>query len=363
MADLFPHEDPARRCLKLADWPARDQAAWEAILSPGDILDGTMGAGLKWRPETREKYRKGYGRWLNFLLNNSLLDPNEAPEERVTPERIRVYIEELQAQNVASWTRYGRLAELQSVIAAFAPSRDFGWLNRATRYHERNAVDRRQKLHRLQPAHVILQWALTRMDAIRLAPPKRDWAGSYRDALMIGLLAVCPVRLGNLTMIELDRHLIRINKAFHLRFAGGETKTGHALDLPVLDALTEPINHYLDAVRPVLLAGENHPRFWITRYGQPMNNKMMHLAITRTTERAFGRPINPHLFRDCAATFVALEDPEHIGIAGPLLGHVDLRTTQKHYIQANQMIAGRRLNHSVARLRKKLCATKSTRKA
>ncbi|MFO0408528.1 MAG: hypothetical protein ACK50Q_19365 [Labrys sp. (in: a-proteobacteria)] len=90
---------------------------------------------------------------------------------------------------------------------------------------------------------------------------------------------------------------------------------------------------------------------------------MMHLAITRTTGRAFGRSINPHLFRDCAATFVALEDPEHIGIAAPLLGHVDHRTTERHYIQANQMIAGRRLNQSVARLRKKLCPTKSSRKA
>lgn len=363
MAEPFPFEDPARRCLKLSEWPARDQAAWATINSPGDILEGTMGAGYRWRSETREKYRKGYGRWLTFLLTNGLLDPNEEPEARVTPERVRLFVQELTQQNVASWTRSGRLAELQSVITAFAPSQDFAWLNRAARYHERTAVDQRQKLPRLQPTHIILQWALNRMAMIRRNPPKRDWAGAYRDALIVGLLAACPVRLANLTMIEAGRHLIRINKAYHLRFASIETKTGHALDLPVLDALTEPLNHYLDAVRPVLLGEVDHPQLWITRYGQPMSKKMMHLAITRTTERAFGRSINPHLFRDCAATFVALEDPEHIGIAGPLLGHVDHRTTERHYIQANQVIAGRRLNQSVARLRKRLCPASSSRRA
>ncbi len=57
--DLLPFEDPRRRCLKLEDWPETDQKAWEAALAPGDLLDGTMGPGHHWCPDTREKYRKG----------------------------------------------------------------------------------------------------------------------------------------------------------------------------------------------------------------------------------------------------------------------------------------------------------------
>ena len=85
-----------------------------------------------------------------------------------------------------------------------------------------------------------------------------------------------------------------------------------------------------------------------------MKSRTIYGRITTVTKRAFGVSINPHLFRDCAVTTVAIDDPEHIGIAAPLLGHTDPRTTEKHYIQANALVAGRRLRKSVDALRKKL---------
>jgi hypothetical protein len=48
---------------------------------------------------------------------------------------------------------------------------------------------------------------------------------------------------------------------------------------------------------------------------------------------------NPHLFRDCVATPIALEDPEHVHIAADLLGHTTLEFTQRHYIQAQTRVA------------------------
>jgi integrase/recombinase XerD len=49
----------------------------------------------------------------------------------------------------------------------------------------------------------------------------------------------------------------------------------------------------------------------------------------------FGHMINPHLFRDCAATSIMIEAPKHVRIAARLLGHATLRTTERHYILAN----------------------------
>ena len=355
---LHPYEDPARRCLPLVDWPEQDRAAWEAAMLPGDIIDGTVGAGFHWRDETREKHRKGYGRWLTFLLRSDKVTGEQHPADRVTVENVRDYIAELQTQDVGSWTLWGRLAELLSGIRVMAPQKDFQWLRKAVRAYEGTAVDRRNKLQRLQPAHEILDWALRRLPEIRRDPSKRDWAGTYRDALAVALLACCPIRLGNLTAIEIDGHLKRSASGYMLRFVGPETKTGRPLAVPVPDLLTNPIDTYLADVRPCLLLGKMSARLWITRYGDAMNPKAMHLAITRATERAFGRSINPHLFRDCAATFVALEDPKHIGIVSPLLGHVDPRTAEAHYVQANQIVAGRRIRSSVATLRKTLSAPK-----
>jgi hypothetical protein len=52
-----------------------------------------------------------------------------------------------------------------------------------------------------------------------------------------------------------------------------------------------------------------------------------------------GRPINPYLFRDCAATSVAIDDPRHIGIAWRLLGHRTPKTTEQYYNQARSVEA------------------------
>jgi integrase len=83
-----------------------------------------------------------------------------------------------------------------------------------------------------------------------------------------------------------------------------------------------------------------------------MTQNTIFSRISIVTERAFGKPINPHLFRDCAVTFVALNDPKHIGIAAPILGHTDPRTTERHYIQAQQIAAGTKLQASLRSLRK-----------
>ena len=64
------------------------------------------------------------------------------------------------------------------------------------------------------------------------------------------------------------------------------------------------------------------------RLGQP---------ICRLTKKAFGTSINPHLFRDCAATMIAIEDPSHVRIVPSLLGHTSLKTAERHHNQAQTL--------------------------
>lgn len=347
-------QDPNRRCLPLAEWPEKDRCAWEAALAPGDILDGTVGAGFGWSDATRYKYYKGYGRWLTFIIHAGLVTADEAPEDRVTQDSIRAYIEELKAQDVSSWTLWSRLCELLVTLEAMFPSEDFGWLRQAVKFYQRARVDRRNKVQRIRPVNEILGWALGQMAMVNADPSMRNGDGLFRDALIVAFLCCCPIRLRNLSMIELDRHLYQTSSGFGLRFAGPETKTGQPIAMPIPECLTEPLNQYIGTVRSKLLTGRQSTWLWIARHGLPMRRRSVQAAITRTTERAFGRSINAHLFRDCAATHVALEDPSHIGIVSPLLGHLDPRTAQRHYVQANQIVAGRHVRDSVASLRKRL---------
>jgi site-specific recombinase XerC len=93
---------------------------------------------------------------------------------------------------------------------------------------------------------------------------------------------------------------------------------------------------------------------WLNRWGRPMHSAAIRHQIETRTEQAFGKAIWPHLFRDCGVTELVDCAPEEIGIAPDLLGHADLQTTKKHYIQAvgmkahvlvQEVIAARRRGH------------------
>ena len=152
--------------------------------------------------------------------------------------------------------------------------------------------------------------------------------------------------------ITLGRHLVMRSDDWELQFPGTEMKARKPVEMRVPQVLNYHFARYLDQYRPALLDGSDSDRLWITQYGDAMTEKMVFSRISIATERAFGKPVNPHLFRDCAVTFVALNDPKHIGIAAPILGHTDPRTTERHYIQAQQIAAGIKLQASLRSLRK-----------
>ena len=77
----------------------------------------------------------------------------------------------------------------------------------------------------------------------------------------------------------------------------------------------------------------------------------MYMRITARTRDGLGRSINPHLFRDCAATSIAIDDPNHIGIASRLLGHRAASTTERHYNHARSVEASRLMQQHILALR------------
>jgi hypothetical protein len=62
--------------------------------------------------------------------------------------------------------------------------------------------------------------------------------------------------------------------------------------------------------------------------------------VARTRAR-FGHPVNPHMFRDAAATSIAIEDPAHVGMVAAILGHTNPQTAERFYNQAGSLEAGR----------------------
>jgi integrase/recombinase XerD len=122
--------------------------------------------------------------------------------------------------------------------------------------------------------------------------------------------------------------------------------------------LTPCIDKWLGVYRVQLIAngqsqvGSMGGPLWVDRVGRPMSSGAIRAQIERRTRLAFGKAIWPHLFRDCAVTELVDTAPEEIGIAPDLLGHADLRTTRKHYIQAQGMTAHVRVQEVIAARRR-----------
>jgi integrase len=89
-----------------------------------------------------------------------------------------------------------------------------------------------------------------------------------------------------------------------------------------------------------------------------MHSAAIRAQIETRTKHAFGNHVWPHLSRDCAVTDLVDCAPEEIGIAPDLLGHADLQTTKKHYIQAVGMQAHARVQEVIA-ARRRAAATRA----
>ena len=86
--------------------------------------------------------------------------------------------------------------------------------------------------------------------------------------------------------------------------------------------------------------------------GRADESNAIRSQIESHTRQAFAKAIWPHLFRDCAVTELVDCAPEEIRIAPDLLGHADLGTTRRYYIQAQGMTAHRRIQELIAARRR-----------
>ncbi len=347
--------DPVRRCLDVDQWPEVDQDLWYRVTAPRHVLDDQGGRSSTWRAPTRLKNRQGYGRWLSYLIVNEGLDAGSPltvhPADRITPDLVKGYVVMLQSQ-IASWTVWSYVTCLHQVAKAFAPEENWDWLYKIAAKLKVLRKATKEKLSKLRPASEIAAWAYKTLDELNSSSDRRPRAVlRFRDALFVAVLINCPMRLRNLTMIRIGHHLRWTGEAYALDFVPSEVKTDRYLTYHLPTKLTGYIDDWINEWRPILLRDQELDALWIGIRGAPMKAHGIYLRVRFTTEAAFGVAINPHLFRDIAVTSVADEIPENIGITGPMLGHINPKTTEDHYLHASQLIAGRRYASSVAALR------------
>jgi integrase/recombinase XerD len=336
---------PERACLKPEFWPDADRALWQAAITPGDVLDDCVAARASHSAASNRKAESGYGRWLTFLGSACPEALTLAPAERITAVRTRDYVRSLQDLGNASQTILARLQELGEVARVMNPAGNWAFLNRLGARVRASHKPARSKNH-LQLSDKLLGLGL---DLIEQAAATQGLAAArlHRDGLIIALLALVPIRRKNLAELQIGGSVINFAGCWRIILDESQTKTRqhHETDWP--EALVEPLETYLARHRPLLTgrhgrwASATGDALWISSDGSPMTQIALYDVIRKQTKAAFGTAINPHLFRDAAATTLAIADPGHVRVAAPLLGHRSFATTERHYRQAHAMEAHR----------------------
>ncbi len=333
---MHPKLDPFRRCVPVTSWPAIDHQRWTRATGPADIFDPGPGVARRWAATSRRQIENAYGRWLTWLDLQGLLDPASAPGGRLTIDRARDYSTDLQASGNAPYTVAARLQGLFDAMRVLEPSGDWAWVIRAAGRIRARGRPIKEVRRRLQPPEEVIALGVRLMDEADSGLfPTLDDARLFRDGLAIASLVYRPERITPFASMEIGRQLLRIDGGWRVAFEADEMKNRRPRSLGEWPAdLVPALQRYLDVFRPMLLAGQQSQRLWISSGGGESTAIYLASRIARHTKAAFGVAINPHSFRHLAATTVAEDDPDNVAGVPALLGHARLETSEAHYNMA-----------------------------
>ncbi len=347
--------------MKTCDWPEIDRALWRAARASGGPFD-ICGPASAWAPATLLTVERGYGVWLRWLARTGQLDPALRPIERVTQNRVRAFLGDY-APGRSVLTQAAALKGIARIVRCTEPPDGLVWLTKMADRMGNTRERARPKPPRMATIRELL--VLGRdiyIDGVRKMEEGDELQGAVelRDGLMIVMLAarpglrraaLCAMKLGDTVFI--DEHDVRVE------FPPELIKTRHRVRFAYPRALHPYIERYIEEARPVLLDNPfarevvDEGWFWVNRRGRRVRDNHATARIPSLIEERLGRRVSLHLFRDCASTDIALEDPGHVGIVKDVLQHTSLATSYDSYIQAGSAKATARYGEIIARLRKK----------
>ncbi len=332
---------PSQRPLPSGDWPRADREAWHAAQASGYILDDDAGIISHLHVQTRDDLTRRYAYFLFFLARQGRLERDGAAATSVTPENILDYVDYLMPR-VSSVTLSQSLYKISRVAGCLAPEQDRGWLLRLCKQLDMRAKprDRRGDVVEIEALYQLGLTLMHRADNADLAT-KISRALLYRDGLIIALLATDPIRLANLTSLEIGRTLIKDGETWSFNIPAEETKAGRPHFAVLPDWSVARIDLYVDRYRPMFRNAEATSRLWLSRIGRPLHYNSLYRLVCNRTREAFGKAINPHLFRSCLATSTAVHHGASMGLAMTVLGHQSSEVTTRHYNQAKMIDAVR----------------------
>ena len=341
--------------LPFEEWPAADRDLWESLFTEGDPLDDE-GPLVHLRPTSRQTLLLRYGRWLKWLTDEEPDVLAHNPLDRPTLEHLKGWLRAL--DHTAPTTRLMFVDGVLRIMRAAAPEQDWSAQTRlkSRLKHAAGRGDPARKRGRVLSSLHLLDAATMLADEARMWPEGGLWrATGLRDAAMVALLALLPMRRRSLASLHLEELILVTDERIVIALTGDLTKTGVPWEADVPPQSEPFLRAYLAEARPVLAdrgAGDD-PSLWLDRTGKGMSENYIGSRIGGATLRMTGVRVPPHFFRDAAATTLTRISPQAARLIPSVLGHKGPGTAEKYYNHAQTIEAGRDYAALVADRKKK----------
>ncbi len=170
--------------------------------------------------------------------------------------------------------------------------------------------------------------------------------------MLLALLALWPIRRRSLAALTVSHHVERHGDQIRLRLHPADTKAARPEIYVPHEVLAPYLERYLQDVRPRFTGALGHDGFWASARGRPLCAQWLYAIVRRRTLEAFGKAMALHDMRRAAATFLAIEAPEQVGLIPGVLQQASPEVGERHYNLARSTAASRRFAGHVTAIRK-----------
>ena len=193
------------------------------------------------------------------------------------------------------------------------------------------------------------------MDEAQRAKSRRKAAALAATAVAIELLLMAPMRIGNLSALDLERHFNRSidGEIIAIALDGPCVKNNADLDYPLPETSRALIKTYVQMHRNCCETTALFP----SRDGRgPRSHIAFGQQISRMVKIYTGLTINPHLFRHLGAHLYLQAHPGGYETVRLVLGHKDITTTTRFYTGPEMAAAVRHFQQTILNRRDMVAA-------
>lgn len=339
-------------------WPPQLRRLIDLRHAPIKPLE-KMSVAAGWRDTTYNYYLSNVGFFVGWLQWTDRFQDTWDLHQYATPDVIGAYVEDLRVFTLSSRTIANRVDGVRAALAALSSGYPTAWLMRGINELRKELSDRRRTGERSQHTSELVSLGMELMNqAGRPGSNQRDVTKAilYRDGLMIVFLALAVPRLSPLQVMQLGQHLVPHDGSFKIQWTPQEMKEGKAYEALLPLELAKLFQRYIDEFRSVLLAlarggpAKAVPAVWVSCVGRQLSRGGIKHAIKKHTKLRFGESVFPHAFRHSAATSLALDRPDLIRVATPLLQHQS-ESSRNLYVLADKIDASREFGEALDRRR------------